>query len=131
MLARLGLAAMDNVVKDSYLGAVIGLVLATKKVLETSPANMECVVANLVLLYVILGTRIGFHWLKFVNLLVVTVLAYSVFLKPSVCLSAMVNVSPKYLVTYLTQILTSNSDRAPPASAPPGPPGFARSRWSP
>ena len=82
-----------SIAEDGYLGAIIGLILATKRLLENSPVNAECIVVNFVLLYVILGWKIGFHWLKFVGLTFVTVFAYFLCLRPAEVINSVTDLS--------------------------------------
>lgn len=68
--------------EDSYMGAVIGLLVASKRIVETAPVNMEAFLATCVLLYLALGLRIGYHWARFAGLLLFTALSYAILLRP-------------------------------------------------
>merc|ERR1712142_20330 len=71
-----------SIVEDGHVGIVIGLVLAIKRLLEETPVNTECVIGNCILLYAVLGFRIGFHWFNFVAMSLISTLAYFACLRP-------------------------------------------------
>lgn len=77
---------------DAYLGTVIGLIIAVKKLLDAQDVNAECVLGNCLMLYLLLGWRIGYHWLKFFALIFFTVFTYMVCLRPSELISSNNNV---------------------------------------